>query len=324
MVMQKACGQSPADLTGRLLDLLMDRRLPHWFALAALRRLRYAPSTLRQDRPLELQVAITFDVEGDFQNPASPLASATFMPRFLQWSGSTGIRSTLYVQGSIVPAISDALRACVGQHELGLHGMNHEVWGRSRWWQSRLGLRSMPVHERAAVLEGSLKMFQRYELPRPTAFRAPYLNADRYTLRLLVQSGFSSDSSAPSYLGYLPVIRRIEGIIEIPVSAHPRPQLTRSIIAPFFYRDLSVGTIFKMDKTDFLNTVSSIVNVQQSVSSGQRPYIVILGHPWEFISGGGVAHASDGNFGMLDRALSWLSEHYRLKFVTIPEVCADV
>lgn len=301
----------------RALDLLLDSRLPHAAPYTLWRLWRYTlpRSPIQLEQPL--CICLTFDVEHDYRNPASKSSSERFLPTYIEWAGTRGWPGTLYVQGGLVPVLSGFLQKAEMDHELGLHGLHHEVWGRSRWWQYRLGFVGLSEAEKRDALEKALDLFAQADLERPRSFRAPYLNADQTTVKLLSQNGFTSDSSSASYLGAIPVPRHQHGIWQVPVTADPRP---RWKLSGARYLELSMGNMLSMSDEQIIATISMAVHLQQLYNPPVLPHIVLLAHPWEFEATPGVPHASQANWEHLDRILKSILSVYPAVFRRISEL----
>jgi peptidoglycan/xylan/chitin deacetylase (PgdA/CDA1 family) len=298
----------------RSLDLLLDHRLPHAALYTLWRLWQYTPLSSRPLLTGPLHICLTFDIEHDYRNPASTASSERFLPKYLKWTRTRGWTGTLYVQGGVVPALSELLQESKAEHELGLHGLYHEIWGRSRWWQYRLGLVGMSEAEKRDRLLQALDLFERAHLEPPRSFRAPYLNADWKTLKLLAHNGFTSDSSAPSYLGAIPVPRKLHGIWQVPVSANPRPEWN---LHGARYHELSMGTMLNMSAEQIMATISIAVHLQQLHRTQMPPHLVLLAHPWEFEATPGVPHASDANWEHLDQIVNMIMAVYPAVFITM-------
>lgn len=305
----------------RAADMLGDPRLPQAALRVLWRRVRYAASYRRSRiASLPLQVCLTFDVEHDYRNPRSLAASQAFLPIFLQWADRYGWRTTLFVQGNLVASLAPLLHDTQPTHELGLHGLEHEVWGPSRWWQYRLGLQSLPLEEKDRRLALAVQYFQDAGLPIPSGFRAPYLNIDRATLQLLERHGFLLDASPPSYQGSWPVPHRWGSLWQVPVTAHPRPQIACRGWAWFRYPDLSMGTLLKLTDAEFLDLVESALWAQRLAGYPLGPHLVFLGHPWEFDSYPGVRHGSQDNWRHLMHRLRLLEAQHSVRYATMADL----
>lgn len=301
----------------RSLDLVLDSRLPHAAPYNLWRTWRYALPSSRPYLEQPLHICLTFDIEHDYRNPASASSSRRFLPIYIKWAGTRVWPGTLYVQGGLVPMLSELLYQAKPQHELGLHGLHHEVWGRSRWWQYRLGFVGISEAEKRECLHKALELFEHAHLERPRSFRAPYLNVDRKTLKLLAQNGFTSDSSPASYLGAIPVPRYHHGIWQVPVTANPCPQWKPP---GAHYLELSMGTMLSMSAEQIITTISIAVHLQQSAKTRVLPHLVLLAHPWEFEPTPGVPYASEANWEHLDRIVRLIRSVYPAVFKTISEL----
>lgn len=307
-------------LVERSIDLLLDPRLPHAAPYTLWRRWRYAPKTKhpRLDEPL--RICLTFDVEHDYRNPRSIASAARFFSAFMEQAQRNRWHSTLYVQGSLVPRLAPHIREAGDGHEIGLHGLHHEVWGRSRWWQYRLGFVGLAPHEKRKRLQEALDHFDRANLDQPRSFRAPYLNADRATLNLLAEYGFTSDSSPATYLGALPLPRQRAGIWQVPVTANPQPAWSSPVT---HYTDLTMGNLAAMPSTELIATIATALHLQQQDRTPFAPHLVFLAHPWEFEHTAGVAHASPANWERLDQVLETISGIYPMTYLTMSDLLKE-
>lgn len=305
----------------RAADMLGDPRLPQAALQVLWRRIHYAASYRVSRLPhFPLQVCLTFDVEHDYRNPRSSAASQAFLPTFLEWADRYGWRATLFVQGNLVASLAPCLHETQPTHELGLHGLEHEVWGSSRWWQYRLGLQSLPLEEKDRRLGLAIQYFQDAGLPIPSGFRAPYLNIDRGTLRLLEHHGFSCDASPPSYQGSWPVPHRWGSLWQVPVTAHPKPQVVCRGLTWFRYADLSLGSLLRLTEAEYLDLVDAALWAQRLAGYPLGPHLVFLGHPWEFDSYPGVGHGCQDNWRHLIRRLHLLETQYVVRYVTMADL----
>ncbi len=305
----------------RMVDLLLDTRLYHAWPHALIRNWRFNHH-FESNIPQSFQLCVTVDLEGNFRDPGNVSAALSFLPKFDQWCRIYDVKATFYVQGDIVTAISK-YHDVLTQHDLGLHGLHHEVWGRSRWWQYSLNYASQSLREKEKRLEQALNIFQKQELPIPKHFRAPYLNANRSTLVLLKKYGFVSDSSPASYLGSLPLPRQREGLWEIPLTTRPYPQRINQGLQKFQYPEFSLGTLLTMPFdviVDTINVVTSLQNMQ-----GYPPHIILLIHPWEFFSAvPSLSYCSEKNYEWLGDLINKLSEKFDIETVTITEMTSQL
>lgn len=266
----------------RSVDPLGGPRRPQAMPDQAWRRWRYR--SVRRSRRLAapLYVAVTFDVGDDYRDADSRASSQCFLESLGRASDPLSDRPcTLPAQGSLAPPLARSLVALTPQHEFGVHGYRHEVWGGSRWWQSSLGLRALARGQYEDRLRAALAAFASVGLSQPRTFRVPYLSLARRQLRLVARSAFSSDSSAPAYYGFLPVPDRRAGLWEIPVTALPSPIWATQWPAVARFAQSTVGTLGNWSDEDTVAAIDEVVQLQDDAGC-QVPHVVMLAHPWEF------------------------------------------
>ena len=301
----------------RILDLLTDPRLPHCLPKALWRR--YAFRRRSRSKPVidKLHVLLTVDVEQDNgrQGPKYDAGMCgPFLERFSEICRVEGWRTTLFVQGAIVEQLGPQLRYLEPDHELGLHGYYHELWGSPRWYMRG---QTMDIESRRTCLALGLHGFRRAGLSRPLSFRAPWLIADQATLRLIQEAGFTIDSSLPSYRGILPVPYQEGHLTRIPVTASPTPFLIKRGHFPVFtpYCILNLQNFVLSDEAKILTVLAEVFAYQ--ISKQVIPHIVIFMHPWEFYSSPADGFASEANFDRLVRRLQWLQTLWNLEYQTM-------
>lgn len=102
---------------------------------------------------------------------------------FLEHAGEHFPLGTIFIQGSLVEENADRILSLQNAgFEIGLHGYNHELWGRAQWYLSD---RPMSVAEKESLVRMALDAFRKVGLRRPGAFRAPNLVIDGPTLEYL-------------------------------------------------------------------------------------------------------------------------------------------
>jgi peptidoglycan/xylan/chitin deacetylase (PgdA/CDA1 family) len=264
-------------------------------------------------------LGLSFDVEYDPTAPPDAPTWETCRP-FLAWLAETsqarGWRTTLFVQGALAEPLADLLRPMLPRHEIGLHGHLHELWGRPTWFGP--GEPTAPGVRRQR-LSAALAAFERAGLPRPRAFRAPYLICDRRTLRMLAGAGFRLDSSAMASRGCLPVVSHEEGLHRVPVSASPRPRLRRRGGLPTWARFelLNLPTFLYAPLERLLAIVAEVLATQDAL--GCRRHLVVLAHPWEFDEVP-IERCSVGNRERLIARLEELGRHVPLETATLSRI----
>ena len=310
----------------RLADLLLDPRMPYFVPCVKLKRRR---KTLPgADIPSEspLLVALTFDVEYDFGSSAreaSVDAVEPFLRELPALAGEMQAVFTLFVQGDLVESYSELLRNLQSDHEIGLHGYAHELWGKAKWF---LPHKPVPLKAKGELLKQGLKIFADNKLAPPVSFRAPDLVADTDTLRLLQENGFTVDSSAPVYRGAPPLPTRPQGsaspLVSIPITAAPGPRVRFRYLLPFTaYEVLNMSWLAAASDQHLLDHVSEVVSFQ--ISKDTKPHLVFLAHPWEFREWTGnekLNYCSRDNYELLRSKMQLLGERYQLQYVSMREL----
>jgi peptidoglycan/xylan/chitin deacetylase (PgdA/CDA1 family) len=307
-------------LVERALDWLAEPRLPHHLPFWAARWWRFGRRLDRSEMDgaarRTVPIALTFDIEQDLGSYGTPerwTACAPFLDWLLQTAEKREWRTTLFVQGSLVQPLGDRLRELATEHELGLHGYYHELWGRPLWFAPR---DTTEEGRRDALLGLGREAFDRAGLPQPTAFRAPDLVADDRALALLDRRGFVVDSSGAAFRGCLPVPGRRHGVMRIPVSADPRPRIRRRLGIPAWARfdHLNAQAVLRSSLSELLNLCRRILTAQ--VTLGVPPHLVVLAHPWEFADIGAPGCALDNRERLLER-LDQLNEQWGFRQVPL-------
>jgi len=315
----------------RLVDFILDPRMPQYVLFTRLKRARRAKPadiTFSDDSPV--LVALTFDIEYDFGSSATEAAyasAAPFLERLPAWGEEMGAVFTLFVQGNLVDKLAGYLHELAAEHEIGLHGYAHELWGKEKWF---LPHHAVPQHRRRDLLAQSIKCFSDNDLTPPDSFRAPDMVADKDTLQLLEESGFVVDSSAPAYYGIPPLPTRPLGeksrLLSIPITVNPAPRYEIRYGIPFTsYEILNMARLTAGDDAHFLDYVRQVLSFQ--VGAGVKPHLVFLAHPWEFVEWPGnrrPAYCSGNNYQLLKQKLSLLEEKYPLKYVGMKEMSREV
>lgn len=310
----------------RWLDFLGDPRMPQYVLYHRLKRKRRQSDAVGLPENLTISVALTFDVEYDFgssSKEATLHAVEPFLKKIAPWGREIRASFSLFIQGDLVGTYADYLRKLQKEHEIGLHGYSHELWGKTKWF-----LQQEPISQerRQELLECSLKQFSVHRLNQPTSFRAPDLVIDRETLELLEAHGFTVDSSAPSFYGLPPKPTLPLGsdsrMLEIPITTNPYSQVRFRYIMPFtFYEVFNMFQVATADDWRFINYVNDILAFQMEETV--TPHLVFLAHPWEFQEWPGrkdLSYCSKGNYELLHRRFSLLQEKYRINYVPLKEI----
>lgn len=305
------------NIHSRLLDFILDPRMPYnGFRNRNYGRLPPLEPIKSQDRT-QLLVALTFDVENEPWSPSNGKDDS--VDSFLEQILATDPRTTIFVEGALVEETSRQLRSLQEKGvEIGLHGYQHELWGRAQWY---LRKSSLNVESKRSLLDKSLEAFNASGLRRPVSFRAPYLVADESTIKLLSAKGYLVDSSLPSHRGVMPVPQYQDQLVRIPVTVDPTPRLSHRFCLPY-YRFLvcNLKTIREVSKENFFQYLSHTVKLQKSL--GFPPHLVILSHSWECAKPSSRVREehslySESNLRFLQSIIDNLSEDYDVKRVTM-------
>ncbi|CAN7518538.1 polysaccharide deacetylase [Bosea sp. LjRoot90] len=143
--------------------------------------------------------AITFDVDADSLihiarpkdswNRLYPITMGRYgptvgVPRILETYRRLGLKQSFFIPGWTMERYPEAVEAILkGGHEIGHHGYLHED-----------PTEISPEAERRAF-EKALAVHQRMTGGKPRGYRAPVYNATQATIDLLIEHGFSYDSS---------------------------------------------------------------------------------------------------------------------------------
>jgi peptidoglycan/xylan/chitin deacetylase (PgdA/CDA1 family) len=142
--------------------------------------------------------AITFDVDAEsailavdwrFAARASTMSHQAYgpkvgVPRLLEVLGRAAVRATFFVPGFTARRYPDTVRRIVAAgHEVGWHNDVHEP------------AYTLGEDEERAILERGAEVLEPLTGARPRGYRAPWWELNERTPELLVESGFTYDSS---------------------------------------------------------------------------------------------------------------------------------
>lgn len=278
----------------------------------------------------KLLFSVTVDVEPDFGIPG-PAGQFSHLVRgtanLIGLFGQIGIKTTFFVTKIISDRFPEEVRKIGLSQEVGVHGYEHECWGRPKWWLG--GVRVLKLEEKRNLLARSVESLEDLVSRAPRSFRAPYLVADSETLKLLDEFGFEVDSSAPTYLGVPPEPYHPDGLslVEIPVSADPRPRPEIFPIPHFRFDSLNMKLLAQRGVDWCVNFVKDIISYQ--LGRDINPHIVMLTHQWEFAGAQEVPdksfeYAMGDNLALLRDFLSAVRNEFKVKFVTMEELAKVV
>ncbi|MEK7145717.1 MAG: glycosyltransferase, partial [Patescibacteria group bacterium] len=125
----------PGKMYHRFFSILKDKRMP-WRLPELFFEIRRGDAKYTGKSPLKF--CLTVDVEQSYGSADYPHEGehvASFMERYMDMCGSLEIPSTLFVQGDLLETYSDYFHMAQKQgHELGIHGLHHELWGTPKWF----------------------------------------------------------------------------------------------------------------------------------------------------------------------------------------------
>ncbi len=312
----------------RMADAMVDRRMPYFLPLSLIRRYRLKRKIKNYDNLNHAYIALTFDIEnvlGSYSvifEKHSETSAGNFLSQLVNQYPKKGIKTTLFIQGNLVKENKKMLKELRDDgHSLVLHGYNHELWGRSKWF---ISVQPLSNDKKEDLLQASLKCFKESGLGRPTLFRAPNLIIDAFTLSLLKKHGFLIDSSSPSFEGVLPIpVFQEPDFIRIPVSADPIFEFNmKGLIIYCFHRLFDLKNIYNLNEEKLTSLIKNILSLQNSF--GWPNHLVFLGHSWEFtdwnIKNKHLGYCSSRNLDLLTEKLSKIEKILDIEYVTMHEL----
>lgn len=301
-------------------SLLVDPRLPlyvPWFWFKRLRMKRTDFSSIPK-----MYGVVTCDFEhdggscgngGGFSEPELK----KFLKKFTSGLNRLKAKATFYIQGDLAGPFATEFKALKKEgHEIGLHGLHHELWGEA-WFFNETPL-SLEQMERA--LKTCKKEFEKAGLPAPTNFRAPNMVLDPKAYDVLARQGFTLDSSSPSYHGTPPVPYKKSSLNVIPVTADPRPHFRKikGVIPSAMFKVFNVFNLLEMSDRELVNAVKRVVQVQKN--RNVPPHLVFLVHPWEFKKMENFPYCHRENHKKIVSKLEKLEKIFPMEWITLHDL----
>lgn len=203
-------------------------------------------------------VVFTIDTERDVPPLLESYAGIEQgMPQLLSLFEEHEVSATFLVTGRIAQTYPDMVHMLAEGHEVGCHGMYHDV-----------ALSSLAYEEKAERIEQATTLITNVTGTTPTSFRAPGHSCDTDVIRILEGIGYTVEASCyqgesyPYHPSYDDWTKEGEmDMLRIPASNAPE------YFYPFYYHD-----------TDWRIPYEYVVDAQ-----AQRDMkIVVIGlHPWE-------------------------------------------
>jgi len=306
----------------KLKDMICDSRMPHFIFNNIGKRarlLKISTKRLKLDEPV--LCSMTVDLErkhGSKDDEASLEPSLEVCTRFLEnfkeFAHQQEFKSTIFTQGNLVPQLAQQLKEFDQEgHEIGVHGMYHGLWGKTKWF---LNDRPLSKAEKMKFLNKTLKNFEEAELRVPVSFRAPNLVADEETYEVLAEAGIKYDSSYSTFLGGDPLPYEIAGVKGLSVSFDPTPHFRRaSITFPVVkYFMMTTYHFLRLPDEELEEIFKRIFWLQKRAKV--KPHIVLLMHSWEFEASDIYKFCGGENYSKFAKKLYFLQEKFGLKFLT--------
>jgi hypothetical protein len=214
---------------------------------------------------------VTFDIEENYFDK-SPKGIEIFLTKVELILRKYKVRATFFVQGELIESFGAILRSLSNKgHEIGVHGYTHQNWGNFVWFWNEPPLSLETKRNHLAMVRD---LFSKNRLPEPKSFRAPNLNINRESLRLLRGFNYLVDSSWPSFRAPGQKKQKVAGITQIPLTSLAKPRIIRKIgILPVRdYYPLNFCNVQKMSSSELKSYIDGL----------SSNCFVFLAHPWEF------------------------------------------
>ncbi len=305
----------------RFLSIFNDARMP-WFLPRILIERKLYKETYKGRLPLKF--CLTVDIEhayGSADLPHEIDHVSVFLDRFGDMCKTLEIKSTLFCQADLIETFQEKLRAMEESgHEIGIHGLHHELWGREKWFLKDAWV---PPIERKKLLKKIREIVDHCGLKAVRSFRAPNLVVDLTTLALIREYGFEIDSSSPAMLGRKPMPKLKDGICRVPVSRDPMPHIQWKYFVPFGnYIVMNLYNFLKLSDGEILIAIERLREYHRK--NKVPPHIVFMCHSWEFQSREGMKYPSGENFTEMSKKIAMLKGHMDLEFMTLTELCTSI
>lgn len=316
----------PIGMPTRFGDLLSDPRSPlHYRAVEQdyAKRKQIIDSAERQK---DILFCLTVDVEQDYGSLSTggkARTVSTFLESARQHFGDMGC-GCLFVQGSLMKENSAMLREYTkAGYDVGLHGYNHELWGKPQWY-----LKDKPVsleRKKELLLQARQECSEiGIEL---TSFRAPNMVIDNETLSLLASERFLYDSSGAVHRGENPLPTAVNGLKRVPVSANPLPTISKKFgMKVHGFEVFNMFSVLKIDQSYLTDYVDKITRYQ--AANGVRPHLVFLCHSWEFFDSDAtdpmVSYSSANNFVRLQECYQTIKKEFGCSSINFQDLCESI
>ncbi|EKD63243.1 MAG: glycosyl transferase group 1 [uncultured bacterium] len=319
----------------KIKDFLREPRLPHMFFSQSWRYFNFSKIyTKKINLSDPVLCSLTVDVERNYGSAADDSDTdhteetcEKFFTDFNGFCEQQELKSTLFVQGSLVPKFATQLKEYDEKgHEIGVHGMYHELWAKAKWF---LQDRPLTKAEKMLFMEQAMANFEKAGLHKPVSFRAPNMVINEKSCDVLAHYGFKYDSSFASFRGRdfgikFPIPYKVGDVHGVPVSFDPLPHFVRrALIVPISnYWVMNLYYLLSLSDSDLEEAIKRILWSQKKAKV--KPHLVFLAHSWEFESCDQYPYCNGENYSKLAKKFYMLRQKFNLKFLTFENLCKEV
>ena len=232
---------------------------------------------------------ITVDTEQDVAPYFDSYEGLEYIPLLVTLFRKEGIQATFFTTGCIAEEHPDIFEH-LENHEIGCHGLHHELYGRKTPWLTDVS--ELSIRERKKALVKATGLLEKASHTPIKGFRAPYFQVDEATFSLLEELDYVYDSSIYTYRYGWPfhvyhpasddrLARGNMCLLEIPVSSDPFPEeiehATLSRSRRHFRLNMAFLRLFGIEKC--IKTMENIKRFQDFLHIS--PFFVFWMHSWE-------------------------------------------
>lgn len=289
-----------------------------------------------------IPVLVTVDTEQDVAPYFTSHEGLNYIPSLTALFEREKVQATFFVTGEIAekhPEVFEHLE----DHEIGCHGLRHELYGRKVPWLGNV--RELSVGERKDCLVKATHLLERASRTEVKGFRAPYFQIDEVTLTILEELGYGYDSSLYTYRYGWPfavyhpasddrLARGSMRLVEIPVSCDPfsdeigHPTLPSS--KRHFRLNLTFLRLFGVDAC--IKTMENIKKFQDFLHL--PPFFVFWMHSWELHPDppwkndpsvpAYLYWNCDTSFSLLESFIKEIKKRWKICFLTAPRALREM
>lgn len=243
-----------------ILDLFKDNRNPIFF-------IKYFSKSPPRELPEEISFMFTMDVEIDREKNLNSIPNQ--IDSTLDFIDDFG-KCTFFVDPVVVENVE---LPQMSKHEIGCHSYKHSAVG-DNWWVKR---EDKKFEARFAIEKGT-NLIKDYFNVKPVSFRAPKFSISPEVFEILEENNYRIDSSFHPHSSEL-FPRKISGILEIPISRIPKPEVVfRKFIPQLRFQSLMMSVLKDVGVKEFLKISEEILHYW---SEKENPCLVFLAHNWE-------------------------------------------